>query len=80
MGEVDKDKLSDILSAWRMAAKSVKEEGLFFTQGLRWLAGLGGASSGDSTDESQSYARVIYGKWIRRRHWNPCGLLKKTKK
>lgn len=37
---VDQEKLSDLLSKWKQIRKTVKNEGLTFGEGLRWLAGI----------------------------------------
>lgn len=63
--EVDKDKLSDILSQWQTVARSVKEGGITFAEGMRWLSGVDGAMAGGDTQEIQSYTRVISGTWLK---------------
>lgn len=63
--EVDQDKLADILSQWKTVARSVKEGGVSFAEGMRWLSGIGERGSGDCLPEIQSYTRVISGKWLK---------------
>lgn len=62
--EVDRDKLSDILSKWKTIAKSVKDGGVTFAEGMRWLSGIEGAAADGDTQETQSYTRVISGRWL----------------
>ena len=63
--EVDQDKLSDLLSQWKGIAKSAKEGGITFAEGMRWLAGVNGAMSGADSPDVQSYTRVVSGKWLK---------------
>lgn len=63
--EVDQDKLSDLLSKWKTVARSVKDGGVTFAEGMRWLAGVGGAVADGDSPEAQSYMRVISGKWLK---------------
>jgi len=63
--EVDKNKLSDILSKWKTVAKSVQGGGITFAEGMRWLAGIEVMGTGGDIQETQSHARVICGKWFK---------------
>jgi len=63
--EVDQNKLSDLLSKWKTVARSVKDGGVTFAEGMRWLAGVGGAVADGDSPEGQSYTRVISGKWLK---------------
>lgn len=63
--EVDRDKLNDILSKWKTVAESVKEGGITFAQGMRWLSGIGSPETIGDTQEAQSYTRVISGQWLK---------------
>ncbi len=63
--EVDKEKLTDLLSKWKTVAKQVKDEGVSFAEGLRWLSGLEGIqSTGDQEGDTASLTRVISGTWL----------------
>ncbi|MBF0292710.1 MAG: DEAD/DEAH box helicase [Nitrospinae bacterium] len=64
--EVDKDKFNDILSKWKSVARSVKDGGVTFAEGMRWLAGVGEAMSDADTKDVQSLTRIIPGKWLTR--------------
>ena len=46
-------------------ARSVRERGVTFAEGMRWLSGIGGRLDGDCPPEIQSYTRVISGKWLK---------------
>src|SRR5208282_60039 len=63
--EVDQDKLSDLLSKWKTVARSVKDGGVTFAEGMRWLAGVEGGITGVESPDIQSYTRVISGKWLK---------------
>ena len=58
------EKLGEILSTWKTVAASVKAGGITFAEGLRWLSGLRESPGGDDAGETQSYTRVISGKWL----------------
>ena len=62
--EVDQDKLRDILSQWKTVARSAKDGGITFAEGMRWLAGVDGSMVGEDSKDIQSYTRVISGKWL----------------
>lgn len=63
--EVDQEKLSDLLSKWKTVAKKVKDGGLTFAEGLRWLSGVDGvASVSEGLQNAPSFTRVISGKWL----------------
>jgi non-specific serine/threonine protein kinase len=62
--EVDRGKLSDLLTQWKTIARQVKEEGVTFAKGLRWLSGMDGINTtSEDHQESPSLTRVISGKW-----------------
>ncbi|MFA5362236.1 MAG: DEAD/DEAH box helicase [Candidatus Omnitrophota bacterium] len=62
--EVDREKLGEILSAWKKVAASVEAGGVTFSEGLRWLSGLQESPDSGGAGETQSYTRVISGKWL----------------
>ncbi|MBF0216328.1 MAG: DEAD/DEAH box helicase [Candidatus Omnitrophica bacterium] len=62
--EVDREKLSEILSTWKTVARSVKTGGITFAEGLRWLSGLGEGPGRDDAGDARRYTRVIPGKWL----------------
>ncbi len=62
--EVDKDRLNDILSKWKIVAGEVKKGGISFAEGLRWLSGLQQGIDLYGPDETQNYTRVISGAWL----------------
>lgn len=61
--EVDKDKLSDILSKWKVAARSV-EDGVSFGEAMRLLSGVSAGIDEATTEEVQAFTRIISGKWL----------------
>ncbi len=63
--ELDRKKLGDILSNWKAVADSVKDGGITFAEGLRWLSGLDGGPGEDGSRDAQSHARVISGQWLK---------------
>ncbi len=63
--EVDKDKLSDILTQWKVVAQSVEEGGVTFAEGLRWISGIDKVEAGKNTQETQSHTRIISGAWLK---------------
>ncbi len=64
--EIDRNKLNDILSKWKIVAKSVKDGGVTFAEGMRWLSGIDGGGIDGDPHETQSYARVISGHWLKK--------------
>jgi non-specific serine/threonine protein kinase len=63
--EIDQDKLSEILSKWKTISQSVKEGGVTFAEGMRWLSGIESSHAHGDTEEAQSYTRIISGKWLK---------------
>lgn len=61
--EVDKKKLNDLLSKWKVSASFVKE-GLSFGEAMRLLSGLATSEGGEDTANEQSATRIISGKWL----------------
>lgn len=63
--EVDKDKLSELLTKWKSAARSIGD-GLSFGEAIRLLSGLDSPVGGDSAEPSgsPSFTRVISGQWL----------------
>ncbi len=62
--EVDKEKLSDILSKWKTVAKSVKNNGLTFAEGMRMLSGVDSGALGAVEDDTKASVRVLSGEWL----------------
>jgi SNF2 family DNA or RNA helicase len=65
---VDQEKLSDLLSKWKQIRKTVKEEGLTFGEGLRWLSGVEGGSDKVHSSEFENgsnITRVQAGEWLK---------------
>lgn len=60
--EVDKDRLNDLLSKWKTVARSIKDDGLTFAEGMRLLAGVDGPLA--DTAETWSRPRAVPGKWL----------------
>ncbi|MBF0532156.1 MAG: DEAD/DEAH box helicase [Candidatus Omnitrophica bacterium] len=63
--EVDAEKLKDLLSKWKTVAQSVKDGGLTFAEGMRWLSGVPGAAGDDDLVGDQFYTRVVSGQWLK---------------
>jgi non-specific serine/threonine protein kinase len=62
--EVDKERLSDILSKWKSVAKSVKEDGVTFAEGMRMLSGVEGGSIAATDEDHDTVTRIISGEWL----------------
>ncbi|MBI1820289.1 MAG: DEAD/DEAH box helicase, partial [Nitrospirae bacterium] len=63
--EVDQEKLKDLLTKWRTVAKQVKDGGVTFAEGLRWLSGMDGVGSIlEGPQDSPVLTRIISGKWL----------------
>ncbi|MFI5304624.1 MAG: DEAD/DEAH box helicase [Nitrospiria bacterium] len=63
--EVDQEKLKDLLTKWKTVAKQVKDGGVTFAEGLRWLSGMDGVESfPEGHQDSPVLTRIISGKWL----------------
>jgi non-specific serine/threonine protein kinase len=63
--EVDQEKLRDLLTKWKTIAKQVKDGGVTFAEGLRWLSGVDGVGSTSGGPQDAPFlTRVISGKWL----------------
>jgi superfamily II DNA or RNA helicase len=62
--EIDKEKLHDLLGKWKSLSKEMKNGGVTFAEGMRWLSGMGGGGSAIDGSEVASTARVISGAWL----------------
>jgi len=62
--EVDKDKLSQVLSHWKQVENQVKREGLSFAEGMRLLAGAFGQQTEASLEDVAEWSKVIEGPWL----------------
>ncbi|MDH4468347.1 MAG: DEAD/DEAH box helicase [Bacteriovoracaceae bacterium] len=64
--EVDKEKLSDLLGKWKSISKQVKNEGVSFAEGMRWLSGMSTTSENLSGyhDNMDGFNRVVSGTWL----------------
>ncbi len=63
--EVDKEKLTDLLDKWKGVARQVKNEGVSFAEGLRWLSGIETMSvDSNESKEISGFTRVISGSWL----------------
>ncbi len=64
--EVDREKLSQVLSHWKDIERDVKKEGLSFSEGLRLLAGASGQTITDVNSESiAAWSTVVEGSWLK---------------
>ncbi|MEK7790246.1 MAG: DEAD/DEAH box helicase [Deltaproteobacteria bacterium] len=61
--EVDKEKLNDILSKWKSAARSA-QDGLSFGEAMRLLSGVESGVGDAANVGEQSGTRIISGKWL----------------
>jgi non-specific serine/threonine protein kinase len=61
--EVDKEKLSDLLTNWKRAAESIGE-GLSFGESMRLLAGMGSPAGSSAAPSDSTYSRVVCGQWL----------------
>ncbi len=61
--EVDKEKLGDILSKWKVASRSVGD-GLSFGEAMRLLSGVESGIGETETDGEQSFVRIVSGQWL----------------
>ncbi len=61
--EVDNEKLNDLLSKWKSVSRQMKNGGISFAEGLRWLSGMGDGGAADDSVIPVS-TRVISGAWL----------------
>ncbi|MFH1158866.1 MAG: SNF2-related protein, partial [Pseudomonadota bacterium] len=63
--EVDKEKLADLLEKWKAVQRQVKEGGVTFAEGMRWLSGMdAGGENGPAAAGVSVHARVACGPWL----------------
>ena len=62
--EVNKEKLSDILSKWKTVAKSVKNDGLTFAEGMRMLSGVSTGTADIDNRLAETSTRILSGAWL----------------
>ncbi len=61
--EVDRERLEDLLSKWKIAARSIGE-GLSFGEALRLLSGVDSAVDEPSSKSGNSLTRIVSGQWL----------------
>ncbi|MCP4924100.1 MAG: DEAD/DEAH box helicase [bacterium] len=64
--EIDKDKISKLISHWQKVEDQVREEGLTFAQGIRLLASTPDQEGAEVSQEDISdWSQMIEGDWIK---------------
>jgi len=63
--QVDNEKLTQVLSHWKMVERQVKKEGLSFAEGLRLLSGVSQQNSEDAMpEEISAWSTLVEGDWL----------------
>ncbi|MFZ2314134.1 MAG: DEAD/DEAH box helicase [Gammaproteobacteria bacterium] len=63
--QVDNEKLSQVLSHWKVIERQVKKEGLSFAEGLRLLSGVSQQQADNALpEEITAWSTVVEGDWL----------------
>lgn len=62
--EVDKERLTDLLGKWKTVAEQVKDEGVSFAEGLRWLSGIETTDTNLDQNNNSGFTRIVSGAWL----------------
>ncbi|MCK4945843.1 MAG: DEAD/DEAH box helicase [Alphaproteobacteria bacterium] len=65
--EVDREKLTDLLDKWKAVQRQMKEGGVTFAEGMRWLSGMdAGGENSSAAIGIAAHARVACGPWLKK--------------
>ena len=62
--ELDRERLGDLLEKWKAIAKQVKNDGVSFAEGLRWLSGIESYGSDSDQNKNSGFTRIVSGDWL----------------